>query len=253
MQTAIEGTMMPLLRVMLEPGDRIVAETGELCWKTPSISMTTTTAGAGARGFLGAVRRSIAGGGLFLTEYAAGYQPGVVAFASRVPGTIHEHQVLPGQAYLVHRHGYLCSTPGVTLDLAFQKSLGAGIFGGDGFRLQRVSGNGTFWSALGGGSISHVLAPGEVIEVHPGHVGMFEESVNFDITMMPGIRNKLFGGDGFFFARLTGPGRVWLQTLTVPGLAHALEPFLSADVQAGAAEGVALTSIASRLIRRAIE
>ena len=142
---------------------------------------------------------------------------------------------------------------GVALGLGFQRSLGAGIFGGDGFRLQQVTGGGTFWSTLGGGVVERHLAPGEAIDVHPGHVGMFEDSVGFDITMLPGIRNKLFGGDGFFLARLTGPGRIWLQTLTVPNLAHALAPYLGGETVGAAAEGSVLGAAASSLIRRAFE
>ena len=101
--------------------------------------------------------------------------------------------------------------------------------------------------------VEHSLAPGEAIDVHPGHVGMFEDSVGFDITMLPGIRNKLFGGDGFFLARLTGPGRIWLQTLTVPNLAHALAPYLGGEAAGASAEGSALGVAASSLIRRAFE
>ncbi|WP_342630037.1 AIM24 family protein [Nguyenibacter vanlangensis] len=228
MRTTIDGTILPVLRVMLEAGERLIAETGELSWKTPNVALSTTLSGAGAGGVFGAVRRSLAGGGLFMTEFTAQGGPGLVAFAAKVPGQILEHQVGGGRAMLVHRHGFLCATPGVTLDLALQRSLGAGIFGGDGFRLQRVAGQGTFWSMLGGEIVPHDLAPGEAVDVHPGLVGMFEDTVSFDITMLPGIRNKLFGGDGFFLARLTGPGRVWLQTLTMPGLAHTLAPYLRA-------------------------
>ena len=110
---------------------------------------------------------------------------------------------------------------------ALQRSLGAGVFGGEGFVLQKLSGTCTAWVELGGEIISHELAAGELLLVHPGHVGMFEESVAFDITMIKGITNALFGGDGLFLVQLTGPGRIWLQTLTMPNLAHALSPYLA--------------------------
>ena len=253
MQTRIEGQTLPVLYVSLDPYETLISETGELSWKSPNVGLRTTTSGAGASGFLGAVKRSLGGGGLFMTEYRAEGGPGHLAFAAKIPGSIVEHRVEPGRSYLLHRHGFLCATEGVTLGLGFQRSLGAGIFGGDGFRLQQVAGSGTFWSTLGGGVVEHSLAPGEAIDVHPGHVGMFEDGVGFDITMLPGIRNKLFGGDGFFLARLTGPGRIWLQTLTVPNLAHALAPYLGGETAGASAEGSALGVAASSLIRRAFE
>lgn len=252
MQTRVEGTTLPVLHVSLDPWETLISETGELSWKSPNVSLRTTTAGAGASGFLGAMKRSLGGGGLFMTEYKAEGGPGFIAFAAKIPGTVAEHRIAPGRSYLMHRHGFLCATEGVTLGLGFQRSLGAGIFGGDGFRLQQVSGSGTFWSMLGGAVVSHELAPGEAIDVHPGHVGMFEDSVSFDIQMLPGIRNKLFGGDGFFLARLTGPGRIWLQTLTMPNLAHALAPYLGGEAVVAGAEGSALGAVATNFIRRAL-
>jgi uncharacterized protein (AIM24 family) len=137
--------------------------------------------------------------------------------------------VSPGHEYLVHRHGFLCATQGVQLTIGFQQSLGAGIFGGSGFVLQKLAGTATAWIELGGEIVTYDLQPNETIQVHPGHIGMFEASVNFDITFMKGIVNAIFGGDGLFIARLTGPGKVWLQTLTMPNLAHALMPYLGKE------------------------
>lgn len=229
MQSTIDGTIFPVLNIRLDPGERLFAETGELSWKTPNVGLRTTMSGAGNSGLLGAVSRALAGGGLFMTEFTAEGGPGGVSFAAKIPGHILEHEMDGRRTYMVHRHGYIAGSEHVRLDLGFQQRLGAGLFGGDGFRLQRISGHGKFWTMLGGETIAHDLAPGEAIDVLPGHVGMFEESVNFSITMLPGIRNKLFGGDGFFLARLVGPGRAWLQTLTMPGLAHALSPYLGSS------------------------
>jgi len=252
MQSKIEGTTLPVLNIRLEPGERLFAETGELSWKTPNVTLRTTTSGAGQSGFFGAVSRALAGGGLFMTEFSAQGASGLIAFAAKVPGQILEHDLESGRGYMVHRHGYMASTEGVTLELGLQRKLGAGIFGGDGFRLQRLSGQGRFWTMLGGEIVTYDLGPGEQIDVHPGHVGMFEERVGFDITMLPGIRNKLFGGDGFFMARLTGPGRVWLQTLTMPNLAHALAPYLGGEAVTATAEAGGLGAAAS-FIGRAFE
>jgi len=233
MQSRITGTTMPVLEIGLEPGECIVAEPGELSWMTPTVQLRTTTAAAGARGLWGAVTRAIAGGGLFMTEFSAPAGRGAVAFAARVPGAIVPVQVAPGAGYLVHRHGFLCGVQGIQLTIGFQQSLGAGIFGGNGFVMQRLGGVGTAWVELGGEIVSHDLAPGEELLVHPGHVGMFEERVGFDITTIRGIANALFGGDGLFLARLRGPGKIWLQTLTMPGLAHSLAPYMGREGASG--------------------
>jgi uncharacterized protein (TIGR00266 family) len=241
MQTRISGTTMPVLEIGLSAGETIVAEPGEMSWMTGNIALRTTTASAGARGLWGAVKRAVGGGGLFMTEFTAQGGAGAVAFAAKLPGAIMQMEVSPGRGFMVHRHGFLCATQGVELGIGFQRSLGAGIFGGNGLILQRLAGSGSAWVELGGEVVTYDLTPGEVLLVHPGHVGMFEESVNFDITVIPGIANALFGGDGLFVARLTGPGKIWLQTLTVPNLAHALAPYISHEgpVQAATQGGVA--------------
>jgi uncharacterized protein (TIGR00266 family) len=230
MQSRITGTTLPVLEIGLEPNDVIVAPPGELSWMTPNVQMRTTTNTGGSRGLWGAITRAVSGAGLFMTEFSAMGGMGAVAFAAKVPGQIHEVSVQPGRGYLVHRHGFLCATSGVEVNVALQRSLGAGIFGGEGFVLQRLGGVCTAWIELGGEIVSHELAAGESLLVHPGHVGMFEDSVSFDITTIRGISNALFGGDGLFLVQLTGPGRIWLQTLTMPNLAHALSPYLGRQV-----------------------
>jgi uncharacterized protein (TIGR00266 family) len=227
MRSKISGTTMPVLEIGLEPGDVIVAEPGEFSWMTDNVRLNTTTQTAGARSFLGALGRAFGGGGLFMTEYSAEGGSGLVAFSAKLPGTIFEVPVQPGQAYMIHRHGFMCATQGVELSTGFQRSLGAGLFGGEGFLLQRLSGSCTAWVELGGEIVTYDLQPGESLQVHPGHIGMFDAAVSFDVVLMQGIKNALFGGDGLFIARLTGPGKVWLQSLTVPGFAHALQPYLA--------------------------
>jgi uncharacterized protein (TIGR00266 family) len=226
MKTRMVGTTLPVLEVGLEQGDRIISEPGRFSWMTRNIVLQTSARTAGAKGFFGVVGRALSGGGLFMNEYETSGSPGMVAFAAHVPGSIVEVQLNAGQNYFIHRHGFLCGTDGVELSIGFQRSLGAGIFGGDGFILQKLSGNARAWVELGGEIVNYTLAPGETLQVHPGHVGMFEASVNFEVSLIPGLKNKLFGGDGLFVANLTGPGKVWLQTLTMPNLAHALEPYL---------------------------
>jgi uncharacterized protein (TIGR00266 family) len=244
---------MPVLEIGLEPGDKIVAEPGEFSWMTNNVQLNTTANAAGAKGLWGIIGRAVSGGGIFMTEYTAPGGNGLIAFAAKIPGQIMQVDVQPGREYMVHRHGFLAATEGVSLTVGFQRSLGAGIFGGNGFIMQKLAGQCTAWVELGGEIVTYDLQPGETIKVHPGHIGMFESTINFDITFMKGIMNAIFGGDGLFIAQLTGPGKVWLQTLTMPNLAHSLLPYMGGEaqqsnIQSGVAGGVA-GGVASTLMR----
>jgi len=147
-------------------------------------------------------------------------------------------EIAPGHEFMVHRHGFLCATSQVQISVGFQQSLGAGIFGGDGFLLQHVHGHGTAWFELSGELILKELRPGETLRVHPGHVGAFQTSVSFQITTVPGIKNMIFGGDGIFLASLTGPGKVWLQTLPISKLAHKLMEYMPSRQETATQGGV---------------
>ena len=215
MDAEIHGTVLPVLELTLNPGDTIVSEAGEMSWMSQSIQMTTTTQTAGAKGVMGVLKRAVAGGGIFMTEFRSDNGAGSVSFATKMPGQILPVHVQPGGELMIQRSGFLCATEGVELTVGFQKKLGAGIFGGEGFLLQKLGGTCDAWVELDG-----------EVRVNPGHVGMFQAQMPFDVQMMPGIKNKLFGGEGLFLATLTGPGRVWLQTLPIANLAHALEPYL---------------------------
>src|SRR3984885_7728882 len=248
MQTRIQGTVMPVLEVQLDPGDSVFAESGELSWMTQSIQMTTHTQMGGGGGLLGMFKRVVGGGSLFMTEYRAMHASGEVAFATKVPGHIVPVSVNPSNEYMVHRHGFLCATPQVTIGVGFQQSLGAGIFGGDGFLLQKIGGYGTAWLELSGELIVKNLAPGETLRVHPGHVGAFQSSVGFQITMVPGIKNMIFGGDGIFLAALTGPGRIWLQTLPISKLAHALSEYMPHETRRETVQGGVVGGIVGSIL-----
>jgi uncharacterized protein (TIGR00266 family) len=226
MQTRIQGTTMPVLDVLLDPNESVYSESGELSWMTGSIQMTTHTQMGGGGGLFGVLKRVAGGGSIFMTEYRAYQYPGEVSFATKVPGHIVPVELGQGKEYLVHRHGFLCATTQVTIGVGFQQSLGAGVFGGDGFLLQKIGGVGTAWLELSGEMVVKNLAPGETLRVHPGHVGAFQSTVSFQITTVPGIRNVIFGGDGLFLAVLTGPGQVWLQTLPISRLAHQIGEYL---------------------------
>ena len=226
MQSRMTGTTMPVLEVALEPNESVFSEAGEISWMTASIQMMTHTQFGGGGGLFGVIKRVAGGGSLFMSEYRALGARGEVAFATKIPGHILPVEVGNGYEYMAHRHGFLCATTQVQIGVGFQQSLGAGIFGGDGFLLQKISGLGTAWLELSGEVVVKDLQPGETLRVHPGHVGAFQTSVSFQITTIPGIKNIIFGGDGIFLAALTGPGRVWLQTLPISRLAHALMEYM---------------------------
>lgn len=226
MRHEISGTTLPVLTFTLAPGETVLAETDRLSWMTSNVAMRTTTATGGSTGFFGAIGRALGGGGLFMTEFTAEGGEALVAFAATVPGSIFEMQVAPGRGYLVHRHGFVCGTPGIEVTTAFQQTLGGAVFGGEGFILQKLGGRASAFVELSGELVTYELQAGQQLLVHPGHVGLFEESVAFELTTMRGVRNALFGGDGLFLVRLSGPGKVWLQSLTAPGLAHAISHYL---------------------------
>ena len=238
MQSRITGTTMPVLEFILEPNEAIISEAGELSWMSSSIQMTTHTQFGGGGGLFGVLKRVAGGGSIFMTEYRAIGAAGELAFATKLPGHIVPVEIAAGREYMIHRHGFLCATPAIQIGVGFQQSLGAGIFGGDGFLLQRVSGQGLAWLELSGELVVRDLQPGETLRVHPGHVGAFQSSVSFQMTTVPGIKNMIFGGDGIFLAALTGPGRVWLQTLPIAKLAHAIERYLPNETRQTVEGGV---------------
>jgi len=239
MDARVIGTTMPVLEVALNPGEAVFSESGELSWMTASIQMRTSTQAGGGGGIGGVFKRTVGGGSLFMTEYTAQDQPGLVSFAAKVPGSIFPIDVAPqpGMTFMACRHAFVCGMQGVVLSAGFQQKLGAGIFGGNGFILQKVTGQGRAWIELSGEVLTFDLAPGEVVRAHPGHVGLFQDTVQFGITTVPGIKNKFFGGDGIFLAQLTGPGRVWLQSMPLPILAHAIGEYLGD--QGGAQSAIA--------------
>lgn len=248
MQSRINGTTMPVLEFILDPNESIISEAGELSWMSASIQLTTHTQFGGGGGLFGVLKRVAGGGSIFMTEYRAIGAVGELAFATKLPGHIVPVEVGPGHEFMIHRHGFLCATPQIQVGVGFQQSLGAGIFGGDGFLLQKVSGQGIAWLELSGELVVRDLQPGETLRVHPGHVGAFQSSVSFQITTVPGIKNMIFGGDGIFLAALTGPGRIWLQTLPIAKLAHAIEPYIPREAPRQAVEGGVVGGIVGSIL-----
>jgi len=225
MQSKIIGTVLPVLEVELAQGESVIGVAEQLSWMAGGITLHTSASAGGGGGLFGMVSRAVSGAGIVTTEMRAEHGAGTVGFAARLPGQIVELDVGHG-AYLVHRHGFLCGTSGVAVSTAFQQNLGAGVFGGEGLVLQKIAGSGKAFVELGGEIVQYELAAGQSITAHPGHVGLFDETVNFEVTTMRGIRSTFFATGDLFMAKLTGPGRVWLQTLTAPGLAHTISHYL---------------------------
>jgi len=227
MEAQIRGTTMPVLEVQLTPGESVVAEAGQLGWFDDGIELETSTALGGADGMWDAAMRGFGGGTFFMTRYASTTQPGTVTFPARLPGKIVQVPLGPGRSYLIQRHGFLAGLEGCELTTAFHPTkAGSALFGGFGFLLQRLEGAGHAWVELSGELSEIDLQAGQSLRVHPAHVGLVESSVTYELTTVPGIKNKVFGGDGLFLLRLSGPGKVWLQSLSLPMLAHALQPYL---------------------------
>ncbi len=221
MRYEISGTIMQTVAIDLTPGETVYSQTNTMAWMNDSIKMDTHTGG----GLFAGLKRSFGGGSFFITDFTA-QGNGHVAFAPRFPGSIVAAQLQPGQSLICRKETFLVAQKSVTLELAWQKRLGAGFFGGDGFILQKVTGPGVVWLDLSGELVEKDLVAGERLLVHAGHVGIFEPSVGFDIQMVRGFKNVLFGGEGLFLATLTGPGHVWLQSMPIINLAEEVGRYL---------------------------
>jgi len=221
MQYEISGTTMQTVGIDLAPGDTIYSQTASMAWMTDSVSMQTNTGG----GLFAGLKRSLTGGSFFVTEFTAA-RGGHLAVAPRFPGSILARQLKAGEALICRKETFLCAEKSVTLELAWQQRVGAGFFGGAGFILQKVTGPGVVFLDLSGEVVTKQLGPGERLLVHAGHVGVHEPTVSFDIQMLPGFSNVIFGGEGLFMASLTGPGEVHLQSMPILNLAEEIARYL---------------------------
>lgn len=214
----IYGDNLQVARIRMKPGQELYAEAGKMVYKQTPIEWDTRMSGntLGEK-IWGALKRKVMGESLFLTYFRAN-APGEVGFAGDYPGRIQAFTLAPGQSILVQRDSFLCAQSSVTLNIAFTQRLGAGFFGGEGFILERLTGPGTAFIHAGGDHIEFKLAPGETLQVDTGCVVAFEESVAYDIQYTGSIKRSLFGGEGFFLATLTGPGKVIIQSMTLEKL-----------------------------------
>lgn len=235
MQHQIMGTTLQTLELLLDPGEMIYSQTHQMAWMSDGVQMDTNTGG----GLLKGLMRSMSGGSLFLTQFtASGPHPGLLAFCPRFPGTIVARSLAPGETLICRKETFLCAQATVQLDIFFRQQIGSGVFGGEGFILQRVTGPGWAFLDLSGEVVEKNLGAGERLQVHVGHVGVQEPTVQFGITRIKGFRNMIFGGDGIFLATLSGPGRVLLQSMPIINLAEEIARHLPKGGGEGGIGGV---------------
>ena len=222
MKYRIDGDTLPVVICELEAGEAMITERGSMSWMSPNMKMETGSSGGLGRAF----GRMFAGEALFQNRYTAMGGPGMIAFASSFPGDIRAFEIGPGREMIVQKRGFLAAEEGVDVSVHFQKKLGAGFFGGEGFIMQRLSGSGTAFVELDGHVVMYDLQPGQSIIVDTGYLAAMEATCSMDIQTVPGAKNMFFGGEGLFNTVVTGPGRIYLQTMPVSSVADAIRPYL---------------------------
>ena len=222
MKYEIKGNELPVVICYLEGGESMITERGSMCWMSPSMKMETTSNG----GIGKAPGRMFAGEALFQNRYTATGGNGMIAFASSFPGQIRPWEIGPGREVIVQKSGFLAAEESVELSVFFQKKLGAGLFGGEGFIMQRLSGQGTAFLEFDGHVVEYNLQPGQQIVIDTGYLAAMDATCNMEIKSVPGLKNMVFGGEGLFNTVITGPGRVWLQTMPLSGVAAEILKFM---------------------------
>ena len=221
MRYEIKGGSFPIVVCHLENGEQMITERGSMVWMSPNMQMHTSGGGGLGKMF----SRAFSGESMFQNIYTA-HGAGMITFGSSFPGMIKPITIAPGQEMILQKSAFLAAEASVQLSVHFNQKVGVGIFGGEGFIMQRLSGHGTAFVEIDGDLIEYDLKPGQQIVVDSGNVAGFEPSVRMDIQQVAGLKNKLFGGEGFFNTLLTGPGRIWLQTMPISNVAAAITPYI---------------------------
>lgn len=220
MQYKIIGQSLPAVICDLAPGETMITESGSMAWMSPNMKMETSAGGLGK-----ALGRMFSGESIFLNRYTATGGAGQIAFASSFPGAIRAVEIGPGKELVVQKSGFLAAQSGVQLSVYFQKRLGTGFFGGEGFIMQRLSGNGVAFIEIDGAAVEYELAAGQSMIVDTGYLAAMEATCTMEVVTVPGIKNALFGGEGFFNTIVKGPGKIILQTMPIIKVAGALRPY----------------------------
>ncbi len=222
MQYELKGGAFPVVVCRLNSGESMITEKGSMVWMTPNMEMTTTGGGGIGKMF----SKALTGESMFQNIYTARGE-GMITFGSSFPGQILPLEVTPGKSFILQKSAFLASEAGVQLSMHVNQKLGAGFFGGEGFIMQKLTGNGIAFAEVDGELVEYTLAPGEQLVVDTGYVMGFELSVSMDIQQVKGLKNMVLGGEGLFNTVLTGPGKIWLQTMPISGVAAAIQPFLT--------------------------
>ena len=224
MKYNILGTIMQSVDVELTRGESMYTEGGGMAWMAGDIEMHTDTRG----GLLKGLARSLAGESLFMTTYTCRGERGVITFTPEAPGKVMAFELAAGQSLICQKDAFMAAQTTVSLEIHFRKRLGAGLFGGEGFILEKLTGPGLVFVELDGEIREYDLAANQMIKVDPGHLAMYEPTVDYDITMVSGVTNMLFAGEGLFLATLRGPGKIWLQTMPLRNMAAKIAHFIPA-------------------------
>jgi len=211
------GDAYPVVTCYLNNGESMYTEKGSMVWMSPNMKMDTRGGGLGKM-----FSKAFSGESMFQNIYTANGD-GMITFGSSFPGEIRALQIGPGQEMIVQKRSFLAAEPGVELSIHFNKKIGVALFGGEGFIMQRLSGNGVAFVEIDGSLVEYELKPGQQLVVDSGNVAAFTPSVRMEIQQVPGLKNKLLGGEGLFNTVLTGPGVVWLQTMPISGIAATLQ------------------------------
>ncbi len=222
MKYTIEGKNLPVVICELSYGESMITERGSMSWMSPNMKMETTSNG----GFKKALGRMFSGEALFQNRYTAEGGSGMIAFASSFPGEIRAFSIGPGRELIVQKGGFLAAEATVNLSVHFQKKLGAGFFGGEGFIMQKISGHGIAFAEFDGHVVEYELGSGQSIVVDTGYLAAMDATCSMEIQTVPGIKNALFGGEGIFNTVVSGPGRVYLQTMPICAVANSIRPYI---------------------------
>ena len=221
MKYDIVGTPLPAVICTLGPGEKMITEKGSMSWMTPNMQMETNAGGIGK-----AFSKMFSGESMFQNIYTCMGGEGMIAFASSFPGAIIPFDITPGHDMIVQKSGFLASEAGVQLSIHFQKRASAGFFGGEGFIMQRLSGQGTAFIEVDGAVVNYTLAPGQQMIVDTGYLVAMEPTVQMSVQSVPGLKNKFLGGEGLFNTVVTGPGKIWLQTMPISNVASLIASFI---------------------------
>ena len=222
MKYNIEGEPLPVVICELDANETMITEKGAMSWMTPNMKMETSSNG-GVGKMLG---RAFSGESMFQNRYTAQGGPGMIAFASSFPGSIRAFEVAPGQEIIAQKSAFLASTAGVELSVHFQKKVGAGFVGGEGFIMQKLSGQGVVFLEFDGYIKEYELQPGQSMILDTGYLAAMTGTCQMDVQTVPGLKNALFGGEGLFNTVITGPGHIWVQTMPISQMASSLVPYL---------------------------